>query len=139
MAFGLRAAASLVPLVADRSPAERTLAAVKGAFAGDAPRSVTATTARLEAVLASLHGDHDAAVEQYGVALAAARSLDYVPWVAEILVDYAASLIADQRRADAQPLLTEAREIAKTLTWVRLLERIEGLERTGTREAALTP
>ena len=139
IAFALRPAASLVPLVADRSPAERTLAAVKDAFAGDAPRYVTATTARLEGVLASLRGDHDAAVEQFGVALAAARSLDYVPWVAEILVDYAASLVADQRRDDAEPLLAEAREIAEALRWVRLLERIEGLERTGSREAALTP
>ena len=114
IALALRPAASLLPLVADRSPAERTLAAVNDAFAGDAPRTVTATTARLEGVLASLRGDHDAAVEQFGVALAAARSLDYIPWVAEILVDYAASLVADQRREDAEPLLAEAREIAES-------------------------
>jgi predicted ATPase/class 3 adenylate cyclase len=139
IALALRPAASLLPLVADRSPAERTLAAVNDAFAGDAPRTVTATTARLEGVLASLRGDHDAAVEQFGVALAAARSLDYLPWVAEILVDYATSLIADDRREDAEPLLVEAREIAEQLRWVRLLERIESLERTGLREEALTP
>jgi class 3 adenylate cyclase/tetratricopeptide (TPR) repeat protein len=139
IALGLRPAASLVSLVVDRSPVERTLAAVKDAFAGDAPRSVTATTARLEGVLASLRGDHDTAVEQFGVALAAARSLDYVPWTADILVDYAASLIADQRREDAEPLLAEARQIADRLRWVRLQERIEGLERAGVREEALTP
>ncbi|HKX47762.1 MAG TPA: adenylate/guanylate cyclase domain-containing protein, partial [Gaiellaceae bacterium] len=120
IALALRPAASLLPLVADRSPAVRTLAAVNDAFAGDAPRTVTATTARLEGVLASLRGDHDAAVEQFGVALAAARSLDYLPWVAEILVDYATSLIADDRREDADPLLVEAREIAEQLRWVRL-------------------
>ncbi|HKX48514.1 MAG TPA: hypothetical protein VJM06_07600, partial [Gaiellaceae bacterium] len=66
-------------------------------------------------------------------------SLDYLPWVAEILVDYATSLIADDRREDADPLLVEAREIAEQLRWVRLLERIEGLNRTGLREEALTP
>ena len=139
IALALRAAASLVPLVADRAPAECTLAAVKDAFAGDAPRSVTAASARLDGVLAALRGDHDSAVEQLGVALAAARSLDYVPWIADILVDYAASLVADQRRGDAEPLLAEAREIAEGLRWVGLLERIEGLERTGPREAAVTP
>ena len=138
IANALRAAASLAPLVEDRSPTEHALAAVKDAFGVDAPRSVTATTARLEGVLAKLRGDHGDAAESFGVALAAARSLDYVPWVAEILVDYATSLIADQRREDAQPLLAEAREIAERLRWARLLERLEGLERTASREGALT-
>jgi hypothetical protein len=82
---------------------------------------------------------HDDAAESFGVALAAARSLDYIPWVAEILVDYATSLIADQRRDDAEPLIAEAREIAERLRWVRLFERIEELEHAGPCEAAAIP
>ena len=46
IALALRPAASLVPLVADRSSAEHTLAAVKDAFGTDAPRSVAANTAQ---------------------------------------------------------------------------------------------
>jgi hypothetical protein len=84
--------------------------------------------------VASIHGRHDEAVERFGIALAAARSLDYLPWLAEILVSDAASLVADDRREDAEPLLAEAREIAERLRWLRLLARIEELERAGHSE-----
>jgi tetratricopeptide (TPR) repeat protein len=132
--YGLRATASLVVLAKDRSPAERALGAVQAFYGDDAPRSVTAETARLDGVLTTLRGEHDDAAERFGIALAAARSLGYVPWVAEILVDYAASLVADDRREDAEQLLAEAREIAERLRWVRLLARIEELERAGRGE-----
>ena len=97
VAHGLRAAASLVLFANDQSPAERVLDAVKTFYEDDTPRAVTAQLARLDGVLASLRGEHDDAAERFGIALAAARSLGYVPWVAEILVDYAASLVADER------------------------------------------
>ncbi|MGH3111772.1 MAG: ATP-binding protein, partial [Gaiellaceae bacterium] len=130
----LRATASLVLLATDQSPAERVLAAVQAFYDDDTPRSVTAQMARLDGVLASLRGEHDDAAERFGIALAASRSLGYIPWVAEILVDYAASLLADDRRDDAEPLLAEARQIAERLRWVRLLARIEALERAGRGE-----
>jgi predicted ATPase len=128
LANGLRAAASLVQVARDRSPAERVLGAVKAFYEDDTPRAVTAQLSRLDGVLASLRGEHDDAAERFGTGLAAARSLGYVPWVAEILVDYAASLVADDRREDAEPLLAEAREIAERLRWARLLGRIDQLE-----------
>ena len=130
----LRATASLVLLASDHSPAERALGAVKSFYEDDTPRAVTAQLARLDGVLASFRDDHDDAAERFGIALAAARSLGYVPWVAEILVDYAASLSADDRHEEAEPLLAEAREIAERLRWVRLLARIEELERAGRGE-----
>ena len=139
VAVALDAAASLVPVVTDRAPIERALAAVKDEYGAESPRAVTAAATRLDGVLATLRSEHGDAVERFGIALAAARSVGYVPWVAEILVDYAGSLVADDRAAEAQPLLTEAREIAEELRWTRLLERIEKLEQTGSRERALAP
>ena len=134
VAVALRAVASLLPLVEDHSPAEGALAAVEQTFGADMPRSVTAAAARLEGVLAALRGEHGEAADRFGVALAAARSIDCVPWVAEILVDYAASLVADDRSEEAAPLIAEAREIAEQLRWVRLLDRIEKLETSGAPE-----
>ncbi len=139
IAHALRASAAMAQLVGDRSTAEQTLAAAKEAFADGAPRSVASQLAHLEGVLCALRGDHDAAVELFGRALAPARSLGYTLWVAEIVVDYAASLVADDRRDEAAPLLAEAREIAEPLRWKRLLDRIGALERSGAREEALAP
>jgi predicted ATPase/class 3 adenylate cyclase len=139
IANALRAASSLVPLAMERGPAERMLAAVEREFALAAPRSVTSQTARLRGVLASMQGDHDAAVEHFGAALAPARSLGFTPWIAEILVDYAAALVADGRRLEAEPLLEEARESAEPLRWRRLLQRIEELEAKGARDEVMTP
>jgi hypothetical protein len=90
-------------------------------------------------VLATLNGDYDAAVEQFGVALAPARSLGLTTWVAEILVDYAIALAADNRQDDAQPLLAEARETAEPIRWRRLLDRIAEVEASAPREEALAP
>jgi predicted ATPase len=136
VAQGVRAAASLAPLVEDTSAAERMLAAVELEYGDEAPRSVRSQTMRLGGVLASLRGEHDEAAERLGIALAAARSLGFVPWVAEILVDYAASLVADDRAAEAQPLVDEARTIAEELGWKRLLDRIEGLAPAARAEAS---
>jgi class 3 adenylate cyclase/predicted ATPase len=139
VAEALIRAASLVPLVTDSSPGERMLTAVLPEFQEDPPRQITAAISRLAGVLAARRGDHGDAAERFGIALAPARSLGYVPWVAEILVDYAASLIADDRLDDAEPLLAEARELAEGMSWTRLLARIDGLERAGDREEALAP
>jgi class 3 adenylate cyclase/tetratricopeptide (TPR) repeat protein len=139
IAGALRAVAELVPEVEDRPMTGRALAAVEEAFGADAPRSITAARAWLRGVLATLDGEHGDAAESLGVALAAARSLDYVPWIAGILVDYATSLIADNRHDDASELLSEAREIAERLHWVRLLGRIEALEARSAQREALTP
>jgi class 3 adenylate cyclase/tetratricopeptide (TPR) repeat protein len=104
------------------------LAELRSAYVDRAPRPLTAQIARLEAVLAARAGDHGTAVERFGVALAAARSLDFEPWVAEILADYAASLLDDGRPEDAVPLLEEARSIAEPIGWVRLLDRLASLD-----------
>ncbi len=128
LSSALRAVASLVPGSPERDQAAAAAGSARAAFRDNSPRQITAQLARLEGVLDALAGDHDGAAERFGVALAAARSIDYVPWIAEILVDYADSLIADGRRDDAEPLLAEAREIAERLGWVRLLDRIATLD-----------
>ena len=132
VALLLGTAAVLAPAIDDMTRVARMAAATED-FAGRS-RAVTAQRSRLEGVIASLRGDHDDAVERFGVALAAARSVDFAPWIAGIQVDYAASLVADERREDAEPLLAEAREIAERLRWVRLLTRIEELERAARGE-----
>jgi tetratricopeptide (TPR) repeat protein len=138
IAIALRDAATIVPLAEDRSSAERTLAAVEREFSEGAPRSVTAQMARLHGVLATTRGDYNRAVEDFRVALAPARSLGYVPWVAEVLVDYATALVADDRREDAEPLIREARDIAEPLRWARPLDRIATIAAGSPREEALT-
>jgi predicted ATPase/class 3 adenylate cyclase len=139
IARSLQAAASLVPAVADAAPAERMAAAVRAEFGVNMPRVVTAQTARVEGALAARQGEHGAAAESFGISLAAARSLGFDTWIAEILVDYATSLISDGRVEEVEPLLTEAKELAGGTGWARLLERIEALEQVGLREEAFAP
>lgn len=139
IAFALHAAASFASLASDAAPAERMLIHVDDEFGDGASRTVAAQFARLEGVLAALRGDHDAAVDRFGAALAPARSVGYVLWVAEILVDYASALVLDGRRDEAASLLEEARAIAEPLRWTRLLERIAAVEASTPREEAFTP
>ena len=89
---------------------------------------MVAQFARLEGVVASLAGEHDAAVDLLGTALAAARSCDAVHWTMEILCDYADALLRDDRGEEAASLLAEAREIGERLAALRTLERITALE-----------
>ena len=123
-------------LASDVSDAAELARAARAALPAAASRQITAQLARLEGVVAARAGDHDSAAERLGVALAAARSIEYVPWVAEILVDYGELLIADGRSDDAASLLEEAHALGESLGWVRLLRRIEDVASVPLEEAA---
>ncbi|MFN8186284.1 MAG: AAA family ATPase [Gaiellales bacterium] len=127
LADPLSIVAWVLPDAVDAGDAESAVAAVRSAVDPSRWRRVTATLARVEGLLAARRGDHDAAADRFGIALAAARSLDHRPWVAGTLTDYAGSLVAEGRPAEARPLLTEARQIAEELRAVRMLSRIERL------------
>jgi predicted ATPase len=137
VAYAARAAASLAPLVADRRPGERIFAAIEAAYGDEAPREVRAELMHLGGVLAALRSEHDEAAERFGFALAAARGRGNVRSVAGILVDYATSLVADDRAAEAEPLVAEARVIAEELGWKRLLDRISALALAAPVEATV--
>jgi tetratricopeptide (TPR) repeat protein len=128
LAQALEAVADSAPEEGAAASASAAAGATRAAFSEGASRQITAQLTRLEGVVASLAGDHDTAAERFGIALAAGRSLEYAPWIAEILADYADSLIADARADDAAPLIAEARTIAEQLGWTRLLARIEQVE-----------
>jgi hypothetical protein len=128
LAQALEAVADNARGAGTQSSAAEAANTVRATFLDGASRQITAQLARLEGVVAALAGDHDTAAERFGIGLAAARSLDFRPWVSEILVDYADSLISDDRADDAAPLLAEARTIAEQLGWTRLLARIEQVE-----------
>ena len=128
LASALEAVADSAQDGSDRESAVEVANDARSAFPDGASRQITAQLARLEGVVAALTADHDTAAERFGIALAAARSLEYAPWIAEILADYADSLISDDRADDAAPLLAEARATAEQLGWRRLLGRIDQLE-----------
>jgi thioredoxin-like negative regulator of GroEL len=101
-----------------------------GVLLGDrATRHLTAQHERLAGVLAAAEGEHDDAIAHFALGLAAARNLGVVPlYEAQILVDYASSLIAQGRSEEAAPLLAEARQFYESARALRALERIAQLE-----------
>ncbi|MBA2295326.1 MAG: tetratricopeptide repeat protein [Actinobacteria bacterium] len=98
-------------------------------LADRATRHLTAQHERLAGVLAAAKGDHDEAIDHFALGLASARNLGVVPlYEAQILVDYARSLVAQGRTEEARPLLAEARVFYEGAGAVRVLERIAQLE-----------
>ncbi len=128
LAEGLRALCLALPHLSDPEVADGVLAEVRPLLGRHPSRVLNCQFTRLEGVRASLAGDHDTAVDRLGVALAAARSRNLVPWVVEILCDYADALLRDDRGADAAPLVAEAREICERLGAQRSLERVAAIE-----------
>jgi predicted ATPase/class 3 adenylate cyclase len=125
---GLRALAASLPALAEPRPAIEALELVRPRLGAHPSRSRIAQFARLEGVVASLVGEHDAAVDRLGAALAAARSCGVVQWTMEILCDYADALLRDDRAEEAVPLVDEAREIGERLGALRSLERVAAVE-----------
>lgn len=115
--------------VEDRRAATEASRAV-GVLLGDrATRHLTAQHERLAGVLAAAEGEHDDAIAHFAVGLAAARNLGVVPlYEAQILVDYASSMVADGRAEEAAPLLAQARQFYESAGAVRTLDRIARLE-----------
>jgi hypothetical protein len=125
---GLRAIAASLPRLAEPGVATEALELVRPRLGAHPSRILVAQFARLEGIVASLAGEHGAAADRLGDALAAARSIDGVYWTMEILCDYADALLRDDRAEEAASLLAEAREIGERLGTLRSLERIAAVE-----------
>ena len=125
---GLRGLAASLPELDRPDPGIEGLELVRPRLGAYPPRIFVAQFARLEGVVASLAGEHDAAVDRFSAGLAAARSCRVVPWTMEILCDYAEALLRDDRGEEAIPLVAEAREIGERLGALRSLELVAALE-----------
>jgi hypothetical protein len=125
---GLRGLAAALPQLDRPDPGIEGLELVGPRLGAYPQRILVAQFARLEGVVASLAGEHDAAVDRLGAALGAARSCGIVPWTMEIVCDYADALLRDGRGEEAVPLIAEAREICERLGALRSLERVVAIE-----------
>ena len=96
-----------------------------GAPAAKRSRRLEAEVGRVRGVAASLAGDHDEAVDQFGKALSAARNLGEGLWTARVLAEYARALAAADRADEAEPLAAEARDLFEQMGAVRAIERLD--------------
>jgi class 3 adenylate cyclase/predicted ATPase len=88
-------------------------------------RRVVSELARARGVVATHAGDEAAALEDFAVALAAARNSDDLWLTAEILTDYAGSLVYFGRIDETESLFEEARELWGRMGATARLERLE--------------
>ena len=88
---------------------------------------VDAQLARYDAHVAARNGDAEAADRRFRRSAAVQRELKARFWLAVTLLEHAEWLSAAGRRDEAEPLLTEAREIFAALDAVPWLERLDAL------------
>jgi tetratricopeptide (TPR) repeat protein len=88
-------------------------------------RQIESGLHRLRAIAASIDGDEDAAAVAFGIALANARSTGYPFFLAPVLQDYGAWLVACGRADEAAPLLAEARELYEGMGATARIEQLD--------------
>ena len=93
-------------------------------------REVVGEHGRARGVVATHAGDEDAALDAFGVGLAAARSAGDRWLTGEILTDYGRALVSFGRPEEADSLLDEARELWTSMGAARWLERVEDARRS---------
>jgi class 3 adenylate cyclase/tetratricopeptide (TPR) repeat protein len=89
--------------------------------------SLEAHEARIVARLASLRGESDHVEPRLRAAAAGFRGLGIPFWLARTLLEHGEWLVAESRPADAEPLLSEARELfadLKARPWLERLDRV---------------
>jgi tetratricopeptide (TPR) repeat protein len=91
--------------------------------------SMHAQAARFRARLAATDGDNARADKSFSVAAATFREFGAPFWLAVTLMEHGDWLVADDRAADAERQLAEAREIFERLEATPWLGRIEGAAR----------
>jgi predicted ATPase/class 3 adenylate cyclase len=90
-------------------------------------RQVESALHRLRAIAASIDGDEDAAAAAFGIALANARSTGYAFFLAPVLRDYGAWLVACGRAGEAASLLEEARELYQGMGAKARIEQLDAI------------
>ncbi len=93
-------------------------------------REVVGEHGRARGLLATHAGDEDAALDAFGVGLAAARSAGDRWLTAEILTDYGRALVSFGRPDEAESLLDEARDLWTSMGAARWLERVGDARRS---------
>jgi len=113
----------------DTERVERLLAVVRALRPGETPRLLRAHSARFEARLAELRGEHDRVEPSFRAAIGSFAELELPFWRAVTQLEYAEWLGAQARADDAEPLLDEARETFEALgarPWLARLEAARG-------------
>jgi tetratricopeptide (TPR) repeat protein len=95
--------------------------------AGHVPPYLRAQLAHGRGLLAAARGDHALAEGEFRSALEQLTSLGYPYWVARVGLDYGASLIDDQRAAEASAVIDDAMARLKVLGALPALRRAEQL------------
>jgi hypothetical protein len=93
------------------------------------PQSLRAHEARIGARLAALQGEGKTVEGRYRTAAAAFREVGFPFWLAVTLLEHGEWLVAADRADDAEPVLSEARDILERLKarpWHERLERAAG-------------
>jgi class 3 adenylate cyclase/tetratricopeptide (TPR) repeat protein len=102
-------------------------------------RQLVATLGDARGIVAAAASDENAAIDAFGVALAAARSADDHWTTAEILSDYGLALVSFGRAEEAEPLLAEAQALWEQMGAKRWLERIDGARASGVAKQLAQP
>jgi class 3 adenylate cyclase/tetratricopeptide (TPR) repeat protein len=121
-------ASTYATLTGDQAAATRIAAHVDAMPATIHVRTVDSQLNRLRANAAAAVGDAQQAADAFSVALANARNLGYAYWLAPVLYDYGAWLVAVGRAEEAAPLLAEARGLFETMGASAWLERIDRVD-----------
>ena len=105
--------------------ADELLRQLEGRRPGELPVYQVALTRRWRGIVAAATGDDERAEASFRAAAAAFREYGYVFLLAATHVEHAEWLTARDRAAEAEPLLTEAREIFERLEATPWLERAQ--------------
>jgi tetratricopeptide (TPR) repeat protein len=124
---GLVTAIACVRALGDTTKGKEVLDFVEQIPRGKMPQYVHAHVARLRAYLAAQEGDARAADASYKRASGTFRELGVPLWLGGTLLEYGEWLVAQDRVAEAEPLLTEARELFERLEarpWIERVDRV---------------
>jgi class 3 adenylate cyclase/tetratricopeptide (TPR) repeat protein len=112
----------------ERERAEQLLATIEALPPGRLAPSLRAHAARFRARLAAADGEKRKAERAFATATSICREYSMPFYLAVTLTEQAEWLVADNRGADAEPLLSEAREIFERLGATPWLGRVESAE-----------
>ncbi|MEK6275814.1 MAG: adenylate/guanylate cyclase domain-containing protein [Actinomycetota bacterium] len=101
-------------------------------------RAVELCRARIRANAAAGREEHDAAAEEYALALAMARNLGKAALLGPVLFDYGRWLVQTGRTEEAAPLLDEARTSFERMKATRWLERVDQVLPSREAETAIS-
>jgi class 3 adenylate cyclase/tetratricopeptide (TPR) repeat protein len=123
---------SCVQALGETDRAQELLGLVEQIPRGKVPQYLHAHFSRLRAYLAAQADDTPTAEASYKRASATFRELGVPLWLGGTLLEYCEWLVTQDRAAEAEPLLSEARVIFERLEakpWLERIERVSGAAR----------